>query len=302
MDILLVDDSRVMRQLVRRTLRQAGYDVGQVIEAENGQDALDKLSSYNPDLVLSDWNMPVMNGIELLAALRERGNKVSFGFITSESTPSMRARATTTGALFLLTKPFGAEDMRHVMTAAGLKPAGKVVAHDVAPVASVATKFDAKTLTKLFEQLVHVPVTIKPGPKIVPAATPCVSCTWVDAENAIRYVGFCEFPLAASLGAALGLRPATWVTEQLKSKAVHESLHADSREVFNVLSRLFNDCGSIHVRLNEISFPPAPALPAARTFDSRAASRMDMMVTIQGYASGKLSLVSGSAPEFITTR
>ena len=166
MDVLLVDDSRVMRQLVRRTLRQAGYDIGQVVEAENGVDALQKLESYKPDLVLSDWNMPTMSGLELLAALRDRGNKVQFGFITSESTPAMRARATTTGALFLLTKPFGPEDMRHVMTAAGLRPNAKVAGADVPPAASVATKFDAQLLAKVFESLVHVPVTMKPGPEM----------------------------------------------------------------------------------------------------------------------------------------
>ena len=70
MKILVADDSRVMRQIVIRTLRQAGYDDHDIVEAEDGRDALDKVASESPDLVLSDWNMPNMTGIECLQALR----------------------------------------------------------------------------------------------------------------------------------------------------------------------------------------------------------------------------------------
>ena len=106
MKILVADDSRVMRQIVIRTLRQAGYAGHDIVEAENGRDALEKVHSESPDLVLSDWNMPEMNGIDLLAALRSSGSVVPFGFVTSEGSPDMRARAEAGGALFLIAKPF----------------------------------------------------------------------------------------------------------------------------------------------------------------------------------------------------
>ena len=70
MKILVADDSRVMRQIVIRTLRQAGYDGHTVVEAQDGRDALEKVAAEQPDLVLSDWNMPEMNGIDCLRALR----------------------------------------------------------------------------------------------------------------------------------------------------------------------------------------------------------------------------------------
>lgn len=71
--ILVVDDSRSMRMIVKRTLRQAGFGDHEITEADNGQDALEQISGSIPDLILSDWNMPVMDGFELLQALRERG-------------------------------------------------------------------------------------------------------------------------------------------------------------------------------------------------------------------------------------
>ena len=104
--ILVADDSRVMRQIVIRTLRQAGYDDHDIVEAEDGADALAKVSSEKPDLVLSDWNMPNMTGIECLQALRASGSAVPFGFVTSEGSPEMREKAANAGALFLIAKPF----------------------------------------------------------------------------------------------------------------------------------------------------------------------------------------------------
>ena len=109
MKILVADDSRVMRQIVIRTLRQAGYDGHEVVEAENGRDALDKVGSEEPDLVLSDWNMPEMTGIECLRALRASGSDVPFGFVTSEGSDEMRSTAAAAGALFLIAKPFTPE-------------------------------------------------------------------------------------------------------------------------------------------------------------------------------------------------
>jgi two-component system chemotaxis response regulator CheY len=109
MKILVADDSKVMRQIVIRTLRQAGHGGHDIVEAENGRDCLEKVAIERPDLVLSDWNMPEMNGIDCLGALRAQGSTVKFGFVTSEGSEDMRARAMAAGALFLIAKPFTAE-------------------------------------------------------------------------------------------------------------------------------------------------------------------------------------------------
>jgi len=115
MKILIADDSRVMRQIVTRTLRQAGYDGHDLVEAADGQEALDKALAEKPDLVLSDWNMPQLTGVEVLRQLRANGVQVPFGFITSEGSPEMRKVAEAAGALFLVTKPFTADTFRDVL-------------------------------------------------------------------------------------------------------------------------------------------------------------------------------------------
>ena len=116
MDILVVDDSKVMRSLVQRAIRQAGYRGLEFGEAENGVQALQKLTEVTPKLVLSDWNMPEMTGIEFLQQVRAAANKVPFGFITSESSAQIREMAVKNGAQFIITKPFTSDDVQEALT------------------------------------------------------------------------------------------------------------------------------------------------------------------------------------------
>ncbi|MEE9335648.1 MAG: response regulator [Granulosicoccaceae bacterium] len=115
MKVMIVDDSKSMRLIVKRTLKQAGYDSMEFSEAEDGSQALATIDDIGPHLVLCDWNMPVMNGIEFLKALREAGNAVKFGFVTTESTNEMRSLAKEAGAQFLVAKPFTPESFQKAL-------------------------------------------------------------------------------------------------------------------------------------------------------------------------------------------
>src|SRR5579871_3750177 len=100
MKVMIIDDSRAMRMIITRTLRKAGFE-GSVVEAANGAEAFQMLQSSQPDLVLCDWNMPVMSGIELLEQITANNMSVKLGFVTSESSPAIRERAKEAGAMFL---------------------------------------------------------------------------------------------------------------------------------------------------------------------------------------------------------
>jgi two-component system chemotaxis response regulator CheY len=103
--ILAVDDSASMRQMVAFTLKGAGYNV---IEAADGQEALEKARSARVDLVLTDQNMPKMDGITLVKSLR--GLPTYSGtpilILTTESSDEMKARGKAAGATGWLVKPF----------------------------------------------------------------------------------------------------------------------------------------------------------------------------------------------------
>lgn len=116
MKVLIVDDSKAMRMVVMRTLRQAGFASAEIAEAGNGAEALTAIRAETPDLVLCDWNMPEMNGIDLLATLKSEGRKVRFGFVTSEGGESMRERARQEGAMFFIVKPFTPETFQKALS------------------------------------------------------------------------------------------------------------------------------------------------------------------------------------------
>ncbi|MFC6669818.1 response regulator [Marinobacterium aestuariivivens] len=108
--VLVVDDSASLRGMVSFTLKQEGYEV---VEAEHGRDALAKAGSGGFDLVLTDVNMPVMDGIALCSELRRLP---AFKFtpilmLTTESSPEMKDRGKTAGATGWLVKPFNPEKL-----------------------------------------------------------------------------------------------------------------------------------------------------------------------------------------------
>jgi two-component system chemotaxis response regulator CheY len=116
MHILLVDDSKTMRMLVQRAIRQAGFSGLTYTEAGDGADGLQQMKTATPDLVLSDWNMPNMSGIDFLRALRREQSELPFGFITSEGSEEIKEIAMGAGANFLLTKPFTPEDVQESLS------------------------------------------------------------------------------------------------------------------------------------------------------------------------------------------
>jgi two-component system chemotaxis response regulator CheY len=102
---LIVDDSRVMRAVSRRVVESLGF---LVTEAENGQEALARCGVAMPDLILLDWNMPVMTGIEFITALRQAagGGHPKVVFCTTENEPAIVGRGIAAGADGFVTKPF----------------------------------------------------------------------------------------------------------------------------------------------------------------------------------------------------
>ncbi|BCJ53797.1 response regulator [Actinoplanes sp. NBRC 14428] len=116
MKILIADDSRVMRQIVTRTLRQAGFEGHDLVEAADGAEAVEKAEAEKPDLIISDWNMPELTGIDVLRKLRAAGNDVKFGFVTSECTEEMKTAAESAGSAFFIVKPFTAEQFDEVFS------------------------------------------------------------------------------------------------------------------------------------------------------------------------------------------
>ena len=111
---LIVDDSSVMRKIVERALRQAGLDALVVHEAGSGAEGLEVLKSKPVDLILSDINMPTMDGLEFLRQIRAQNldEGVPVVMITTESSEEHVKQAIQAGAQGYIRKPFTAEQVK----------------------------------------------------------------------------------------------------------------------------------------------------------------------------------------------
>lgn len=103
---LVVDDSRAMRMILRRIMSDQGYDV---VDAADGQEALDVLEGgARPDVALIDWNMPNVNGLELITRIRKNPEwrSITLMMVTTESEYDQIVRALAAGAHEYVIKPF----------------------------------------------------------------------------------------------------------------------------------------------------------------------------------------------------
>jgi two-component system chemotaxis response regulator CheY len=118
MKLLIVDDSKTMRALLRRAILEAGYWNASIMEASTASEAVQCVSAHDFDLVCCDIHLADGTGFDVLRAIREAGSDVSFGFVTSDCLPETRVRAADTGAAFLINKPFTAETIARALSAA----------------------------------------------------------------------------------------------------------------------------------------------------------------------------------------
>lgn len=119
LDILIVDDSAAIRKILQRVLRQADVAVGQVLEAGDGLEALGIMKSRPIGLVLSDINMPNMDGLALLSAVKAlpEWSSIPFLMITTEGSYEKVLEAVNLGAAGYVRKPFTAEQIKEKLIA-----------------------------------------------------------------------------------------------------------------------------------------------------------------------------------------
>ncbi|ABA88454.1 response receiver CheY associated with MCPs of class 36H [Syntrophotalea carbinolica DSM 2380] len=115
--VLIVDDSNTMRKIVARSLRQAGFEFEKLLEAADGQAALEVLAGESVDIVLSDINMPVMDGIEFLRQKNadEQIKGIPVVMITTEAGTDVLNEALTLGAVGTIKKPFTPDQVQEVL-------------------------------------------------------------------------------------------------------------------------------------------------------------------------------------------
>ncbi|MGC8470675.1 MAG: response regulator [Acidimicrobiales bacterium] len=281
MRALIVDDSRAMRMIIRRELRDNDY-IDDIVEAEDGQAAIELMAETPVGIVFSDWNMPTMSGIDLLHAVRGAGWTGKFGFITSESSEAIKSQALGAGADFLVTKPFTAASLERAMTVAlGGEPTSAII--------DERTGDRGLTVVSVLEGLLRRPVqSVRSDPPRREAAR--VVARYVDGSGEEAAVCIAEISFAAAAGAALTLWPPADAAECAKAGYLPEAIAKNFSEVANVLAPIVHSEGR-PCKLSQVN----ELLAHERLSDDEAlvaCHRRDLEVTVDQYGSGRISFIT----------
>lgn len=184
---LVVDDSKAMQTIVQRVLANAGYQDHDFKFASNGKQALNEIMSWRPDMVLLDWHMPEMTGIEVIEKVKELELGTRIGFITAEKNENSIRRAKEAGAMFVINKPFTVEKIKENLMPA---LAGVSTLGDALPNVKEIIFPSATAVSTLLSTITGYRVKVeKISPKPISQYTlPCTLALYGDTEKNIKAV------------------------------------------------------------------------------------------------------------------
>ncbi len=279
MKILIADKSKTMRTIMRRTLRHAGLRGHEIIEASDGRAALQLILERKPELVLSDWHLPKMDGLECLAHTREAAIRTKFGFVTTSATALFRRHARDQGACFVIGKPFTVDMVEHIL-APVLRNGEADVPQDLPPASLRAT------LRTLCGKPCRVaPATYWDGEEAA------VVASYRDEEGAVAGALFAEAGFACSVAAATNLAPPALARHAMLNNVVPGQLRDCVRELANILAGILNQERRHHLVLDDVWLEKETPESVVDVLSGQC-NVVTHDVHVIGYTSGRLTLAN----------
>ena len=300
MKILIVDDSRAMQTIVRRGIEQLGYDDMQTRGADNGKEALDIIRTWEPDLVLSDWHMPEMTGLELLHALNRQMLSVKIGFVTTETSDARKIEALTAGAKFFVQKPFDYKTLHEaVLPIIQGSDEGQTALehhqhHEDEPnhIALPNAETLHKTLSHFSKADLFLDTTDKMALK--PYHFPCLLGLFEDIDTKkVRAVAIMDVNATCVLGAAVTAIHKDRVRQAIQQKAVPKAILGNCRKLMEAFSTSLYDKESLKkLKLRSINIIRTNVNSIEKLLAKPEEERIDVEVAVEGYGSGNLTVIA----------
>ena len=291
MKVLVVEESRVMRQILVRALRQGGLDGHDVLQAEHGHAGLRLTREEQPDVVVCGWNVPGLSGAELVSSLRLAVGPGRVVVVSAETaSPAVAAEARRAGADVVLAKPATPEDLAAAVTGQGSLPEpteDEEAGHEAT--AHVPTPIEVRgTLATLLARDVGVDA----GDPFSGEDGRTTYAVYVDERLTARVVAVADVAFSAHAGAAVGLVPAPLAVSAVRRGTLPDMLAENLDEVLNVCAAAVNGPGRPHLRLWAVHHAGTDAPPDVVGFAAVPGRRLDLLVTIPSYGEGRLSFVA----------
>lgn len=290
MKFLIVDDSRAIQAIVRRAVEKTGLEGLELKTAMSGAEALQTCATWLPDMVITDWHMPGMTGIELIKALKQKHAGLRVGFVTTESSSRNLDEAKQCGAAFVLRKPFADEELVDAVLKALASPATSS-ALDPGSV----QRGSAASLTTFFAQNTGV------SSSLVPAAAcplPSIPVPWAiglyaqSGKNDVR--GFCLLDRNAILllgGAGTGMSHAN-LHANLDGGDIPSPVFAKASELLTKgASTMFLSGDGQPIVLARSQLVPQPPEKLIEIM-SKSSQRIDYNISHSGLPTGRIVVIT----------
>lgn len=287
--VLIVDDSRAIQAIIQRVLQAASLGPLQFELAMDGEQALRLVTSFEPDLVISDWHMPKVSGLEMLQTLRQIGrHEIKVGFVTTETGERHLSQARSNGAIFVINKPFKDEDLlREVQAAlASCREAAK------GPVPALES---AEALNRLIKsQMREIPFRLIPAPGqgLNDLKLPHNLAMYVaEGQKTPHALGILDVNACCILGGGGAQLQPPPVRLALSSGVPTPEMMAQAdlflRSAAGILTR---EPGSPAVTLKVVNLVAKP-FDKLRSLMERDIGRSDYRLSVPGYGEGRMAFI-----------
>lgn len=294
---LIVDDSRAIQAIIRRVVEACGYPALDIRVAINGEAAMDALADFKPDLVITDWHMPKMSGLELLQALRQLGQgHLKVGLVTTETSPTMLEEARRNGAVFVINKPFKDTDLiahvRHVVPVDGQAPAPEQTPEEAAAAASLVITQQCKDLIQ--SVMNGIPFRLLEEEPLVAHA--------LTSQNLIGLYGGRSKPVTAIavldtnavciLGGGSSRQPPAAVRQAMQQGQATESMVKHASQFMQSAGALLRiEAEKEPIPLSRTSIVPQSFLKLNELLVKNG-GRADFRISVPGYGDGRFSFLA----------
>ncbi|MEH6625380.1 MAG: response regulator [Motiliproteus sp.] len=302
MRILIVDDSRAMQTIVRRGLEKAGYQNLVTRIASDGNEALDIIRVWEPNLVLSDWHMPGMNGMELLSALNREMLSINVGFVTTETSSNCINQAMTDGAKFFVHKPFDFDDLYEAIVP--FIPQHKADNNGQALQQEQQPKKDATNIllpsasafSKVINGFSDAEIFVEPIDPVplYQENFPYLLGLFSDhSEQVVRAVCVLDIHSASIISGALLNRKSEGVRQSIASKVLSKEMVGACKRVYGLTSAMMrNNATGKDLHLLGTNVVTQPFAKLDMLFNKPASQRVDFEIGVSGYGQGNVTIVA----------
>lgn len=299
MKFLIVDDSRAMQVIVKRGLEQLGYSDNEYRMASNGKDALNIVREWKPDLILCDWHMPEMTGIQLLQLLNRLNLDCNIGFVTSETSESRLKEAKEMGARFIVNKPFTDEALHKAILPiiqGAIEGEDALEQENVIDCDKGVTLPSAASFDKAINAITSVPVKLieKEISPLNYEHLPFVTGLYaIPGTSSIRSICILDLQASCYLGSALNGLPVEDALDSIEQKAIPKQLIENCGLVMKVISVLFFDPKTgqdLKLENHHLIAKPFAKLDALSKKGEN--QRMDFELDVEGYGKGRMSVIA----------